>query len=237
MKTDQFALTITDGTGTFYFAGHPIRFILKENEPWFVAVDCGTALGILKARKAVEAFPDDERDTAPIKGGVDGRPRETIVISLPGLLRMIFQSRKSEAEAFKRYVYHEVLPAIQKTGKFEVAPALPAPAPSDEAIIPQARAMTMGDLAEIRKQDAEQTKRKLDDLRDQLYKHENAANSLKNEISMVQKEYDAHRTLFLAALRPMMGQAIANVPPVRTPDRDEIILREALRLAYQEPLY
>ena len=158
MKTDEFALTITDGTGTFYFAGHPIRFILKENEPWFVANDCGKALGIRQSRDSLAQFPDDEKDGAGITDAI-GRPQKTIVLSLPGLMRMIFQSRKAEAEAFKRYVYHEVLPAIQKTGKYEKDP---------ESLLPPAPVLTLADMLAIRKRDYEQLSLHADSIRTEL---------------------------------------------------------------------
>ena len=36
----------------------------------------------------------------------------------PGLYRLVFKSRKKEAEAFKRWVCHEVLPSIRKNGAY-----------------------------------------------------------------------------------------------------------------------
>lgn len=227
INTDQLALTITDGTGTFHFAGHPIRFVMKDGEPWFVAIDCGKALGIVKARKAVEMFPEDEKDAAPIRGS-DNRPRETIVLSLPGLLRMIFQSRKAEAEAFKRYVYHEVIPAIQKTGRYEVAPVLampPAPVPP-----------TLAELIDERRRKYEQLRREsamvnaeLSQAEGELASLAEKRDGLKDRLAEVgqklREEYDGLR----GVLEPLRELARHHAwPRVLT---EEAVSTEALRLA------
>jgi hypothetical protein len=39
-------------------------------------------------------------------------------VNEPGLYRLVFQSRKSEAEKFKTWVFTEVLPSIRRTGMF-----------------------------------------------------------------------------------------------------------------------
>lgn len=93
----------------------------KNGEPWFVAKDVCDILGLGNTRKALLNFPEDERNTVTTSNGINegpGNPNVNIV-NEPGLYRLIFQSRKSEAEAFKRWVFHEVLPSIRKTGKYE----------------------------------------------------------------------------------------------------------------------
>jgi phage antirepressor YoqD-like protein len=50
-----------------------------------------------------------------------------VVVNEPGLYALVFGSRKPEAKAFKRWIRHEVLPAIRRTGAYSVA-AAPAPA-------------------------------------------------------------------------------------------------------------
>ena len=39
-----------------------------------------------------------------------------VIVSEPGLYSLIVRSRKPEAKAFKRWITHEVIPAIRKTG-------------------------------------------------------------------------------------------------------------------------
>jgi hypothetical protein len=41
-----------------------------------------------------------------------------IVVFEPGLYRLIVTSKKPAAERFKRWVFHEVLPSIRKTGSY-----------------------------------------------------------------------------------------------------------------------
>ena len=42
-----------------------------------------------------------------------------ICVNEPGVYRLIFKSRKPEAEQLKTWVFEEVLPMIRKTGKYE----------------------------------------------------------------------------------------------------------------------
>ena len=45
------------------------------------------------------------------------------LVNESGLYNLIFQSRKAEAKAFRKWVTAEVLPTIRKTGRYELAPA------------------------------------------------------------------------------------------------------------------
>jgi prophage antirepressor-like protein len=60
--------------------------------------------------------------------------REQIILNEPGLYRLIFQSRKPEAERFKTWVFTEVLPQIRKTGRY-TAPGIQTEAPLPESDI------------------------------------------------------------------------------------------------------
>ena len=44
-----------------------------------------------------------------------------LVVNEPGLYRLVFASRKPEAKEFQRWVYHEVLPTLRKTGSYTIA--------------------------------------------------------------------------------------------------------------------
>ncbi|MFR8578948.1 Bro-N domain-containing protein [Bilophila wadsworthia] len=50
--------------------------------------------------------------------------RDSRIISEPGLYSLVLRSRKPEAKAFKRWIVHEVIPSIRRTGGYD-APALP----------------------------------------------------------------------------------------------------------------
>lgn len=96
-----------------------IRVSTVEGEPWFVAKDVCDALGISKYRDAVSRLDDDERGSVLVD--TLGGAQETSTISEPGLYKLIMRSRKPEAKAFQRWVTHEVLPAIRKTGGYIAA--------------------------------------------------------------------------------------------------------------------
>ncbi|MBI5780703.1 MAG: Bro-N domain-containing protein [Rhodocyclales bacterium] len=114
----------------FDFEGRPVRVVTDaQGEPWFVAADVCAALHLPETHKAVARLDDDEkaRNSIPTPGG----EQEMTVVNEPGLYSLVLGSRKPEAKRFKRWVTHEVLPAIRKTGRYALSgtPALPAPTP------------------------------------------------------------------------------------------------------------
>ncbi len=95
------------------------RFIKRGEEILFVAVDLCHALDIQNIRQNLANFPDDEKADVCItytsSNGVKQR-RNVLVVTEPGFYRLIFMSRKPEAEKIKHWVFHEVLPSIRKYG-------------------------------------------------------------------------------------------------------------------------
>ena len=98
-----------------------IRTITIENEPWFVASDICKALDISNTTRAMQRLDDDER--ANFKLGVHDSAG-TNCVNEYGLYSLIMASRKKEAKNFKRWVTHDVLPEIRKTGSYN-APKSP----------------------------------------------------------------------------------------------------------------
>lgn len=92
-----------------------IRVIEQNGEPWFVAADVCRALDIDPT--ATRRLDDDEKDTLRLTQGTSGNPNVTIV-NEPGLYSLVLGSRKPEAKAFKRWITHEVIPSIRKTGSY-----------------------------------------------------------------------------------------------------------------------
>lgn len=105
------------GLQRFDFRGAEIRTLLLDGHPWWVATDVCGALGIADTRKSVSYLDEDERTTSPVTDSL-GREQQTFIINEPGLYSLILRSRKPEAKAFKRWITHEVLPAIRKTGSY-----------------------------------------------------------------------------------------------------------------------
>ena len=106
----------------FNFEQMNVRTVEIDDEVWFVAVDVAKALDIKNTTQALSRLDDDERAMFNI-----GRQGETNVISEAGLYRFIGGSRKKEAKQFMRWVNHEVLPSIRKTGGYQAQPALRLP--------------------------------------------------------------------------------------------------------------
>lgn len=93
-----------------------IRTIEQNGEPWFVAADVCRALELPDVHKAVGRLDEDEkgRNSIPTPGG----KQEMSIVNEPGLYSLVLGSRKPEAKAFKRWITHEVIPAIRKHGAY-----------------------------------------------------------------------------------------------------------------------
>ena len=95
------------------------RYIKRDDEIWFAAVDLCRVLDIQNPRDAVSNFDGDEKMTVAITDGHSGKrggAQFMNFVSEPGMYRLIFMSRKPEAKKFQRWVFHEVLPSIRKYG-------------------------------------------------------------------------------------------------------------------------
>lgn len=100
---------------TFSFESSSVRVSIDDNgEPLFVAADILSTLNL--DRKALERLDDDEKGVSSIH--TPGGRQEMTVITESGLFSLVLGSRKPEAKRFKRWVTHEVLPSIRKTGAY-----------------------------------------------------------------------------------------------------------------------
>ena len=99
----------------------PVRIIEKDGEPWFVAKDVCNVLELANPRSSMALLDEDERGVHSMD--TPSAKQEMAIISEAGLYSLILRSRKPEAKAFKRWVTHEVLPSIRKTGAY-LAPNL-----------------------------------------------------------------------------------------------------------------
>lgn len=98
-----------------------VRTVVIDGDPWFVARDVCVALGITNGRDALSRVDADGVGTTDVIDSL-GRTQQASIVSEPGLYELIFQSRKPEAKAFKRWVTHEVLPSIRRTGGYTAMP-------------------------------------------------------------------------------------------------------------------
>lgn len=100
----------------FEYQGNQVRTIIQNGEPWFVAKDVTEVLEIKNNRDALSRLDADEKDVALTD--TPGGKQEMTIINEPGLYSLILGSRKPEAKQFKRWVTHEVIPTIRKTGGY-----------------------------------------------------------------------------------------------------------------------
>lgn len=102
----------------FDFKGASLRTLTDEaGEPWFVLKDCMSILDLGNPTETVKMFDDDEFSTTEVIDSI-GRRQQAYIISEPGLYRLVMRSRKPEAKEFQRWVTHEVLPPIRRTGGY-----------------------------------------------------------------------------------------------------------------------
>ena len=115
----------------FDFEGSQVRVVTDaRGEPWFVAADVLSTISL--DRKALERLDDDEKGVNSIH--TPGGTQEMTTVNEPGLYALVLGSRKAEAKRFKRWVTHEVLPAIRKTGSFAVSAMAALPAPTQDRV-------------------------------------------------------------------------------------------------------
>lgn len=95
-----------------------IRTVRQDEEILFVAIDVCNALGLSNSRKAVSRLDDDEKASVTLSDGSQNRHKTAV--NEYGLYNLVLSSRKPEAKAFKRWITHEVIPAIRKTGSYSV---------------------------------------------------------------------------------------------------------------------
>ena len=96
-----------------------IRTINKDGEPWFVGKDVAVALGYKDTVNALKIHVDED-DKARWQITTQFGEKAATIINESGLYSLILSSKLPTAKKFKRWVTAEVLPAIRKTGKYEL---------------------------------------------------------------------------------------------------------------------
>lgn len=94
-----------------------IRTTVENGDPLFVAADVCKALDIGNPAQAVSRLDEDEKAVI-ISNDTAGRPNHFLSVTESGLYSLVLGSRKPEAKAFKRWITHEVIPTIRKTGGY-----------------------------------------------------------------------------------------------------------------------
>lgn len=97
------------------YNGNEIRTIDDNGQIWWVLSDVCKALNISNPSKVANRLDEDERSNFKL-----GRQGNCIIINECGLFSVILRSDKPEAKSFRRWVTHEVLPEIRRTGCYSL---------------------------------------------------------------------------------------------------------------------
>ncbi|MDE6456449.1 MAG: hypothetical protein K2L38_11230 [Dysosmobacter sp.] len=112
-----------NGLQIFTYEDTPIRTVEREDGIWWVLKDVCNVLQISNTADVAARLDDDEKGIATID--TLGGKQEMLIINEPGLYNAIFRSAKPEAKDFKRWVTHEVLPSIRRTGSYSMTQSQP----------------------------------------------------------------------------------------------------------------
>lgn len=91
----------------------------KDGQIWFIAADVCRALEINNPSQALTRLDVDEKGL--ILNESKKRKQTMAAVNEQGLYALVLSSRKREAKEFKRWVTHEVIPTIRKTGSYSLA--------------------------------------------------------------------------------------------------------------------
>lgn len=100
----------------FDFNRNPVRVVVQDGEPWFVASDLCQVLEIRNTSDALSRLDDEEKAIAT--ADTPGGKQSVSIVSESGMYSLVLTSRKAEAKAFKRWITGTVLPEIRKTGSY-----------------------------------------------------------------------------------------------------------------------
>lgn len=110
-----------------------IRSVMVNNEPYFVGKDICTIFGDTNHKRSLARLDEDEKVIVPVE--TNGGIQSMTVINESGLYSLLFNMQPEKAKGvsqndprieerikmlkdFKRWVTHEVIPAIRKTGGY-----------------------------------------------------------------------------------------------------------------------
>ena len=99
-----------------------VRSLSVDSDPWFVGKDVARALGYGEGKSLNNAIARhvDEEDKGVTEMVTPGGKQNVIIINESGLYSLVLSSKLPTAKKFKRWVTSEVLPAIRKTGQYQV---------------------------------------------------------------------------------------------------------------------
>ena len=114
---------MTNKMQIFKYNDNEVRTVQINGEPWWVLKDVCDVLELSNPTAVADRLDDDEKSKVDPKSDLGSRSNTPItVINESGLYNVIIRSDKPEARNFRRWVTHEVLPSIRKTGSYTTKP-------------------------------------------------------------------------------------------------------------------
>ncbi|MCQ4143241.1 BRO family protein [Vogesella sp. AC12] len=129
----------------FSFGSFDVRTFDREGEVWFVASDVAAALDYRNAPDMTRSLDEDEKGTHIVR--TPGGEQTLVIINESGMYSAILKSRKPEAKPFKRWVTHEVLPSLRKSGSYALPSTAANVAAPGVAMLDDVPVLTMQRLA------------------------------------------------------------------------------------------
>lgn len=115
---------------SFNFNQNQIQVINKDGEAWFIASEIAAMFGYRDAANLTRILDDDEKGTHNVS--TLGGKQDVSVINESGFYHAAFKSRKAEVKPFRKWVTSEVLPAIRKTGSYQISDGPAAKTTADD---------------------------------------------------------------------------------------------------------
>ncbi|GII98357.1 phage antirepressor protein KilAC domain-containing protein [Sediminihabitans luteus] len=113
---------MTSSITPFDFDGTAVRVVTDEGgEPWFVLADLCRILGLVQPGAVARRLADDEKGVRLTH--TPGGEQQMLHVNEAGMWTVILRSDSPAAEPVRRWVTHEVLPTIRRTGQYGSAPA------------------------------------------------------------------------------------------------------------------
>lgn len=109
----------------FCYKAMPVRTVDVDGDTWFVAKDVADILEFEDATHAIRSLDEDEKGLRKME--TPGGMQDMTIISEAGLYTLLMRSNKPEAKPFRRWVTHDVLPSIRKTGSYALSNAAQSP--------------------------------------------------------------------------------------------------------------
>lgn len=124
----------------FIYDDHQVRVVERDGMPWFVATDLARVLEYRDSANLVRGL--DEEDARTHIVSTSAGPREALVVSEGGLYTILVRARTERARPFRRWVTHEVLPQIRKTGAYAMDRAPQLPKSPDQLVLEAMQILT-----------------------------------------------------------------------------------------------